>query len=151
MSQLTDTQREVLLAAAQHQDKEVILPERLKGGAVQVVVEALLARGLIEQGSESLPIRLRITEAGVQAVKSISSGVEGAEPTPLSSPSKQSIVVELLRRPQGASLDEITAATSWQKHSVRGLISGSLKKKLGLAVVSEKVEGVRRYRIGSGQ
>jgi hypothetical protein len=39
------------------------------------------------------------------------------------------------------------AATGWQAHSVRGAISGSIKKALGLAVVSEKIDGARTYRI----
>ena len=47
----------------------------------------------------------------------------------------------LLRRPEGASLDEIVAATGWQAHTVRGAIAGALMKKLGLIIMSEKVEG----------
>jgi hypothetical protein len=63
--------------------------------------------------------------------------------------SKQGKVVELLRRPHGASIAEMMKATGWQTHSVRGVISGALKKKLGLAVTSEKTEsGERRYHIG---
>jgi hypothetical protein len=61
--------------------------------------------------------------------------------------SKQDIVIELLRRDDGASIDELTAATGWQKHSVRGLISGALKKKLGLNVVTEKTAEGTTYRI----
>ena len=54
----------------------------------------------------------------------------------------------MLRRPEGASLGQIIAATGWQKHTVRGAISGALKKKRGLEVTSEKNEaGERVYRI----
>ena len=54
----------------------------------------------------------------------------------------------MLQRPEGASLDEIVAATGWQAHTVRGAIAGALKKKLELAVTSEKVEGRGRvYRL----
>ena len=54
----------------------------------------------------------------------------------------------MLQRPEGASLDEIVAATGWQAHTVRGAIAGALKRKLGLSVASEKVEGRGRvYRI----
>lgn len=56
-------------------------------------------------------------------------------------------LADMLRRPGGASLDEICAATGWQAHSVRGAISGALKKK-GHTIVSERIDGVRRYRIG---
>ena len=50
-------------------------------------------------------------------------------------------MIGLMRRPEGATADEIMAATGWLKHTVRGAIAGALKKKLGLAVTTEKVEG----------
>ena len=61
-------------------------------------------------------------------------------------PSKLDTIEKLLRRKQGASIDEMVKATGWQQHSVRGAMAGSLKKR-GLAITSEKAEGIRRYRI----
>ena len=62
--------------------------------------------------------------------------------------SKQAQLIAVLKRPQGASIEEITAQFGWQPHTVRGAIAGALKKKLGLTVLSEKVEGRGRvYRI----
>jgi hypothetical protein len=61
--------------------------------------------------------------------------------------SKQAEVIGLLRRPEGATVDEVRAATGWQPHTVRGVFSGALKKKLGLAVVASKEERGRVYRI----
>jgi hypothetical protein len=62
--------------------------------------------------------------------------------------SKQAKIIALLRRPSGASLPELTRATGWQAHSVRGVMSGVLKKKLGLTIESDKdVKGQRRYRL----
>lgn len=61
-------------------------------------------------------------------------------------PSKLDTVITLLRRSDGATLDEIVAATGWQRHSARGALAGAVKKRLGVAVISEKIEGVRRYR-----
>jgi Protein of unknown function (DUF3489) len=55
--------------------------------------------------------------------------------------------IALLRRPKGATLADLMKATDWQQHSVRGAISGSIKKKLKLAVISEKVGNVRTCRI----
>lgn len=56
----------------------------------------------------------------------------------------------MLRQPEGATIDQIAKALEWQLHSVRGAISGSLKKKLGLTVVADKVaDGARVYRIVS--
>ena len=61
---------------------------------------------------------------------------------------KQQIMIDLLRRPEGATIEEITAATEWQSHTVRGAMSGALKKKLGLEITSEMVEERGRvYRI----
>jgi hypothetical protein len=61
--------------------------------------------------------------------------------------SKKAQVLELLRRPEGATLAEIAKATGWQAHSVRGFISGTLGKKMGLKVESFKTsEGDRAYR-----
>ncbi len=61
---------------------------------------------------------------------------------------KQAILIELLRCPDGATIQQMSTKTGWQAHSVRGAISGALKKKLGLSVTSETVEGRGRvYRI----
>ena len=59
-------------------------------------------------------------------------------------------ILELLRREDGATIEAMTQATGWQAHSVRGAIAGTLKKKLGLTVASDKVEGVRVYRVVDG-
>ena len=61
---------------------------------------------------------------------------------------KQALLVDLLKSRSGATIAEAVAATGWQAHSVRGTISGTLKKKLGLAVTSEPIEKRGRvYRI----
>jgi DNA-binding MarR family transcriptional regulator len=61
---------------------------------------------------------------------------------------KQALLIDLLKRKKGVTIEKIVAATGWQPHSVRGAISGTLKKKLGLMVTSEKPDdGPRRYRI----
>src|SRR5438477_3988250 len=62
-------------------------------------------------------------------------------------PSKQDAVIAMLRRPEGATLDEVASATGWQRHTVRGVFSGTLKKKLGLIVASVKEDRGRVYRI----
>ena len=54
---------------------------------------------------------------------------------------KQAQIIAMLQRPEGATIAEMVEATSWQSHSVRGSISGALKKKLGLPITAEKVEG----------
>jgi hypothetical protein len=63
--------------------------------------------------------------------------------------SKQAEVIALLRRPEGATVDEVGAATGWPPHTVRGVFSGALKKKLGLPVVATKEERGRVYRLST--
>ena len=64
--------------------------------------------------------------------------------------SKGDTILGLLKQQGGVTLAEMTGATGWQAHSVRGFLSGSLKKKLGLTIVSEKGDdGQRRYHIAS--
>ncbi len=64
--------------------------------------------------------------------------------------SKKAIVLDMLKRPDGATLADIMSATSWQAHSVRGFISGSLGKKMGLTVESfKRPDGVRAYRLAT--
>ena len=63
---------------------------------------------------------------------------------------KQARLIAMLEAPKGGSLTEIATAFGWQRHTVRGAIAGALKKKLGLNVTSEKVEGRGLvYRIAS--
>ena len=64
---------------------------------------------------------------------------------------KQAILIEHLQRKEGATIADLVKATGWQAHSVRGAISGTLKKKLGYAVATEAVEGRGQvYRIMVG-
>ena len=67
----------------------------------------------------------------------------GTKPT-----SKLGLIEAMLRRPDGATITQLTKALNWQPHSVRGAMSGALKKKQGLTVVAEKAaDGERVYRI----
>ena len=64
--------------------------------------------------------------------------------------SKQAQLIEMLKSREGATIEEIVKKFDWQAHTVRGAIAGALKKKLGLDVQSEKVEGRGRvYRIAA--
>ncbi len=78
---------------------------------------------------------------------------KGRTPPPAVRPgTKQALLIDLLKRKKGATIEEIVEATGWQAHSVRGAISGALKKKLGLAVTSERVgDRGRVYRIAGAR
>ena len=83
-------------------------------------------------------------KAAAPSAKATSSG----RPNP---DSKQDRVVALLQQPRGATLDVLVNATGWQKHSVRGFLAGTVRKKLKLPLISEKVDGIRTYRIGASR
>ena len=65
--------------------------------------------------------------------------------------SKQDAVIAMLQRPEGATVDEVASAMGWQRHTVRGLFSGTLKKKLGLTLASATEERGRVYRITASE
>ena len=70
--------------------------------------------------------------------------------TKVKAQSKQELVLGLLRRKNGASLENIMETTGWQAHSVRGFLSGTVKKKLGLNLSSKLTDaGVRKYYVRS--
>ena len=69
---------------------------------------------------------------------------------PAAAKTKQQVCLDLLNSPEGATVEELQAATGWQQHSVRGFLAGAVKKKLGLTLLSEKPDaGPRHYRIAS--
>lgn len=66
---------------------------------------------------------------------------------PTKAQTKQDQLLALLRRPQGTTIADAAKTLEWQPHSVRGIISGVLKRRLSLTVTSEKAEGGRVYRV----
>ncbi len=165
MSKLTDTQLVILSAAAKCDTGTVLpLPKSLKvnKGAAANTIRSLIKRGLIaerrakakdtiwrEEGDVRLT--LFISASGLAAI-----GIDPAEAPVDAGPatvqhrkcSKQSLLINLLKRTDGASINELRLALGWQDHSIRGAISGAIKKKLGFAVISEKTaERGRVYRI----
>jgi hypothetical protein len=71
------------------------------------------------------------------------------QPSDTKRPSKQEAVIAMLQRPEGATVDEVASVMGWQRHTVRGLFSGTLKKKLGLTLASAQEERGRVYRIAA--
>jgi len=70
------------------------------------------------------------------------------EPRKPRTDTKQAQMIAMLRRAEGATVDEIAAELGWQRHTVRGAVAGAFRKKLGLDIISEKVEGRGRvYRL----
>ena len=75
-------------------------------------------------------------------------GEQGPRPTPRAG-TKQARMIEMLRRPEGATVEQIAAATGWQHHTIRGAISGALKKKLGLTVEATRTREVGPEKTGA--
>jgi hypothetical protein len=75
-------------------------------------------------------------------------GEPSAKPTPRAG-TKQALMIELLKRPEGATVEQIAAATGWQHHTIRGAISGALKKKLGLTVEATRTREVGPNKTGA--
>jgi hypothetical protein len=75
-------------------------------------------------------------------------GEPSEKPTPREG-TKQALMIELLKRPEGATVEQIAAATGWQRHTIRGAISGALKKKLGLTVEATRTREVGPNKTGA--
>ena len=142
---LTDTQRALLEAAAQHPQKKLTnFPDTLKGGARIKVLSSMHNAELIEPSAAEPEVYVA-TATGLQAI-----GITVQAPRAKREGTKQAVLIELLTRAEGATLPQMTEATGWQVHTVRGAMAGTLKKKLGLEITSEKQTGADRiYRIAN--
>jgi Protein of unknown function (DUF3489) len=74
-------------------------------------------------------------------------GGEGKVKAAAANPSKLLTIIAMLRRPDGASIADLVDATGWKPNSVRGAISGAIKKRRLMKVISEVANGIRTYRI----
>ena len=156
-TQLTPTQQVILAHAHQHTAGKIEwFPENIKGGARQKVLDGLFNRALITKSASDWFIAAEGYDAiGVprKGASNASAADTNAAPVNPKTPrtrenSKQAQVIELLKRPDGATLNQLIEATGWQAHTVRGAMAGALKKKLSLNIVSEKNDGhERKYRI----
>jgi hypothetical protein len=93
----------------------------------------------------------RAKRLGAKKTAAVSARATKASSDQVKPDSKQDKIVALLQRPEGATLDVLVKETQWQKHSVRGFLAGTVRKKLKLPLLSEKIDGVRTYRIGAGK
>jgi hypothetical protein len=93
----------------------------------------------------------RAKRLGAKKTAAVSARATKASSDQVKPDSKQDRIVALLQRPKGATLDVLVKETQWQKHSVRGFLAGTVRKKLKLPLLSEKIDGIRTYRIGTAK
>lgn len=158
-TKLTETQTTILKTAAGRANGNIEpLPLNLRGGARARVIEGLLAKGLVA-GADGHHL---LTDAGYAAVGKLRPVPKGVQK--MDSPdalqkleatsrtirpgTKLAAIIEAMRNPGGATVAQMMAGTGWQAHTVRGAISGMVRKRLGYEVVTEKgADGQLAYRI----
>ena len=166
--QLSPAQTAILSTACDREDGLVFpVTAKLKGGAVGNVCKSLLKHGLIEEvvatdhntvyrhDKQRGPVTLRATTTA-QVVLGITKAPQAqatvqhhdGKPDRQHHGSKQAVLIAMLQAEGGATIAEIAAALGWQPHTSRGVLSGVLKKKLGLTITSKKIDGRgRAYKI----
>ena len=155
--QLTTAQQAILAHAHQHTEGKIAwFPENIKGGARQKVIDGLFKRALITydgkdwfvaaEGYEALGVP-RKAPVSALAIDEVIEAATAAKPRTRDN-SKQAKVIAMLKRPEGATIEQICEATQWQAHTVRGTFAGAFKKKLDLEITSTKEAGGQRiYRV----
>ncbi len=176
MAKLNDTQLMILSAASQRRDFSVYpLPKSVKNGDGPKHLKKLLSLQMIEEvevvgdapvwrvHEDGYNVTLILADEGFRALgverealkaskqkqpaKKTSTALKPAAPTARRADSKQATMIALLQRAKGTTIDELAQTTGWQKHSVHGVMSGVLRKKLGLNSTSESGPHGRTYRI----
>lgn len=146
MPKLNPTYRGLLETAASHPEGAID-----DAGVAGRVITAMVRKGLVlaiplEDGGR----KLLITTEGRAVIGSSPAAPPAPPPAAptIDVPSgKLGLLVQLLCRPGGAAIEEMVASTGWQAHSVRGALSGALKKGRGYSISSEKTDAGRVYRI----
>ena len=169
MTKLTETQSLILSAGARRPGNIALpLPKGLAGAAAKMVVTRMIDQGWLQevdadarrgeplwrQTSDGGGTTLMVTEAGLLAIGMepvVVQAIVAVRRRQVETPAqkqpaqragtKQAMLIAMLQKPEGATIAELAAPTGWQAHTVRGAVSGVLKKKLGLAISAEKIGG----------
>ena len=111
--------------------------------SADAAVQAIDAAPATAADSAATPARSK-AKAQARVTKAAPAG----KPTPRAG-TKQAQMIEMLKRPEGATVEQIAAATGWQHHTIRGAISGALKKKLGFTVEATRTREVGPNKTGA--
>jgi hypothetical protein len=158
MAKLTDTEQVILTAVARNNGT---VPTRERSGskadprAYGAAIASLIRKGMLEprgparEGDYAKDGQKLVLTKNANEDDTAPVGGKKTKERKMREGTKQALVIEMLRRPQGATIAEIVEATQWASHSSRGFLAGALKKRLGLTIHSEKEETRGRvYRLG---
>ena len=151
LTQLTPTQSILIRAAAKRPDGEIKFPDTLRGGARAKTLQGLLTRGWIVAVGDGH----QLTDAGYATIGHTrpvppADDVQNLEAIvqPCRAGTKLAKLVASLQNPDGATIFQLMCSTGWQRHTIRGAISGMLRKKYGLKIeMADSANGERVYRI----
>jgi Protein of unknown function (DUF3489) len=145
-------------------ERVVITSEGMAAIGVETEEDAPEGAAPADTGATSAQTGVRSTDAAAPAIEADGAATRakrkarasakpgkaaaGEKPTPRAG-TKQAQMIELLKRPEGATVEQIAAATGWQHHTIRGAISGALKKKLGLTVEATRTREVGPNKTGA--
>jgi hypothetical protein len=153
-TKLTDAQKNALASAMTNDAGEIQLARTVRGNARAKIISALVGAKLALYRKGTLAItnegRVAIGAGPVDQPRGAKAKSKAKAKAKAKSPraeTKQATLIQMLKRPNGATNPEIAAKLDWQPHTVRGVIAGTLKKKLGLVVATEKQERGLVYRI----
>ncbi|MDI1244071.1 MAG: DUF3489 domain-containing protein [Rhodoferax sp.] len=155
LTQLTPTQSTIIRAAAIRPDGEISIPDTLRGSARAKTLQGLLTRGWIVAVGDGH----QLTDAGYATIGHTrpvpkplqsSDAIQNLDPIaqPCRAGTKLAKLVASLQNPEGATIFQLMSSTGWQRHTIRGAISGMLRKKYGLKIeMADSANGDRVYRI----
>ena len=155
LTQLTPTQSTIIRAADQRPDGEIKFPDTLRGGARAKTLQGLLTRGWIVAVGDGH----QLTDAGYATIGHSRPVPKPVQPVddvqnleaivqPCRAGTKLAKLVASLQNPDGATIFQLMCSTGWQCHTIRGAISGMLRKKYGLKIeMAASANGERVYRI----
>ncbi len=156
MMKLTDTEQVILTAVARN-NGTVPTPERARSKAdartYGAAIASLIKKGILEprgpaRDGDYTKDGQKLVLAKPETEDKAPHTSEAPKELKVRKGTKQELLIEMLKRKAGATIDEIVTATGWQRHTARGAMAGALKKKLGLTITSEKDESRGRvYRI----
>ena len=146
MTKLTDTEQVILTAVVRNNGT---VPTRERSGskadprAYGAAIASLMRKGILEprgpaREGDYAKEGHKLVLAKNADDDSTATGGRATKERKTREGTKQALVIQMLRRPGGATIAEIVEATDWQAHTIRGAMAGSLKKKLGLTITSEK-------------